>query len=135
MSSNFMIKKLFLKISPLNLCKISDREPCWKGISRPAYCANNTSKRFFLAYRSQIDKLYQSIISKLETIFRIFLPLKGVLKRAAGNHFANLLIPLKRILKKVRFIGVTVIPEQRLSGISLFFHITEVRNPQVLPFP
>jgi hypothetical protein len=41
-------------------------------------------------------------VSKLEIISCGFLPLKGVLKRAAGNNFVNLLIP---------FIGVTVIFE------------------------
>jgi len=47
-----------------------------------------------------------NIISKLETIFCVFLPLKGVLKRAAENSFVNALIPLKGVLKKVPFIGV-----------------------------
>jgi len=32
-------------------------------------------------------------VSKLEIIFCDFLPLKGVLKRAAENNFVNLLIP------------------------------------------
>ena len=38
-------------------------------------------------------------IGKLETIFCVFLPLKGVLKRAAENSFVNALIP---------FIGVKI---------------------------
>jgi len=34
-----------------------------------------------------------NIISKLETIFCVFPPLKGVLKRAAENSFVNALVP------------------------------------------
>jgi len=56
-----------------------------------------------------------SNVSKLEIISCVFLPLKGVLKRAAGNNFVNLLIPLKGVLKKVPFIGVMIIFERRLS--------------------
>jgi hypothetical protein len=44
-------------------------------------------------------------ISKLEIISCVFLPLKGVLKRATGSNFVNLLIPLKGVLKRVPFIG------------------------------
>jgi len=47
-----------------------------------------------------------NIISKLEIIFCVFLPLKGVLKRAAENYFVNVLTPLKGVLKRVPFIGV-----------------------------
>ena len=47
-----------------------------------------------------------AVFSKLEIIFCVFLPLKGVLKRAAENNFINALTPLKGVLKKVPFIGV-----------------------------
>jgi hypothetical protein len=39
-------------------------------------------------------------ISKLETIFCVFLPLKGVLKRAAENSFVNALIPFIGVRKR-----------------------------------
>jgi len=52
---------------------------------------------------SLTDKAYR-LISKLETISCVFLPLREVLKRAAGNNFANLLTPLKGVLKRVPFI-------------------------------
>jgi hypothetical protein len=39
-------------------------------------------------------------ISKLETIFCVFLPLKGVLKRTAENSFVNALIPFIGVRKR-----------------------------------
>ena len=152
MSSNFMIKKTFFENFPFTLKHQSS------GISCKLYI-----KTLFQAYPSQIIKRYQSVIRKLKTIFCVFLPLKGVLKRATENNFVNalilfigvksryeitiiitFLIILLRLFMPVmahgslcrsRHFNVTVIFERRLSGISLFFHITEVRNPQVFSFP
>ena len=47
-----------------------------------------------------------AFLSKLEIIFCVFLPLKGVLKRTAENSFGNALTPLKGVLRRVPFIGV-----------------------------
>ena len=46
-----------------------------------------------ISQRLLSTQLRHTGFSKLEIISCVFLPLKGVLKRAAGNNFVNLLIP------------------------------------------